>query len=336
MDIANLDIRVNTQDVKKAERDLAGLERQSKGTDRSAAGLSGTAGRLASSLKLVAGFAVAAGSALGAMRLISHIQEVTRLAAKYEMLGITMEVAGRNAGYSTAQMHNFEKALRDQGIAAVEARNTLTRMTAANIDLASSSKLARAAQDVAVVGAINSSEAFERLVYGIQSAQVETLRTIGLNVNFENSYKKLADQLGKNAKDLTEVEKTQARVNIVLEQASKYQGIYERSMTSAAKQMGSMQRHIDDYQVAFGKAFQPAYLEMVKAKTQAYKDLKTAVSDNNFQAGLTAIATAFSTIYSVGMKAASAVHKITSAIGELEVTGLRFEVRGQWKKLWVM
>src|SRR4030042_1025316 len=112
-----------------------------------------------------------AGVALAANKVMNYVEDVTHMAGKYEMLGISMKTAGANAGYSSGQMDAFEIKLRETGIAAIEARQTLSRMAASQMDLAESAKLARAAQDLAVVGGINSSEAFERLIYSIQSAQ---------------------------------------------------------------------------------------------------------------------------------------------------------------------
>jgi hypothetical protein len=207
-------------------------------------------------------------AALGAYKLARHIQEVTHMSGKYMELGIAMKAAGANAGYSGQQMGEFEEGLHRTGIAMIESRQILTKMATANMDLANATKLARAAQDLAVVGGLNSSETFERMTYAIQSAQVEMLRTIGMNVTFERAYKTMAEQLGKNTKELTEQEKTQARMNIVLEEAAKFQGIYEGAMTSAEKQMRSMTRYIDNYKVKFGDAFQPAYLKIVETKTK--------------------------------------------------------------------
>ncbi|MDI6722814.1 MAG: hypothetical protein QMD97_04610, partial [Candidatus Aenigmarchaeota archaeon] len=250
-------------------------------------------------------------------KIKDYIVDVTHMAGRYEMLGISMMTAGKNAGYSIEQMAGFEAKLRETGIAAIEARQTLTRMAASQMDLAESARLARAAQDLAVVGGINSSEAFERLIYAIQSAQVEMLRTIGLNVNFEEGYKKLAKQLGINTTELSEYEKMQSRINTVLQGAAQYQGIYEKAMTSAEKQNLSLKRVIDDYKVAFGEAFQPAYLRMIQAKTEAYKNLTKTVSDPEFQENLKAIAEIFADIYVVASKLPAAISQVTSNLSIL-------------------
>ncbi|KIA78842.1 hypothetical protein QR66_19255, partial [Chromobacterium piscinae] len=105
-----------------------------------------------------------------------------------------MTVVGRNAGYSRAELDAFEQGLRSTGITAEESRNNLTRMIQANIDLAQANKIARVAQDAAVIGNLNSSESFAQLIHGIQTAQTDVLRGIGINADFEASYAKLAAQ----------------------------------------------------------------------------------------------------------------------------------------------
>ena len=264
---------IDTKGVDKASARMNSFERETvSSTDR-----------MTSAFKKV-GAAIAV--YFGTRMIKNHIVEVTRLAGTYEQLGIVMTVSGKNAGYSADQMLRFEDGLKKAGIGAVEARRTLTSLATAQIDLAKSAKLARSAQDLAVVGGINSSAAFERLTYGIKSAQVEVLRTIGLNISFEQTYKDLASELGRSVNSLTNQERTQARVNGVLKEAAKYQGIYAASMTSAAKQMGSLTRHVDAYKLALGKAFQPAYLEYAKTLTIIFKGLKEIVSDPQFEAGL--------------------------------------------------
>jgi hypothetical protein len=258
--------------------------------------------------------AAAAGFLVVANKIKDYIEDVAHMAGRYEELGISMYQAGKNVGYARGEMDSLQKALQETGIAAIESRETLVRMAASNIDLAQSAKLARAAQDLAVVGAMDSSQAFERLVYAVQSAQVEMVRTIGLNVNFEEGYKKMAAQIGVNTAQLTEYQKIQSRVNTVLEGARNYQGLYEQAMTSAEKQQRSLTRYIDNYKVAFGEAFQPAYLRMVEAKTEAYKNLTKAVSDPKLQYNLKAIANTFADIYEWGSKIISIMPSVISSV----------------------
>ncbi|MDX9803727.1 MAG: phage tail tape measure C-terminal domain-containing protein, partial [Dehalococcoidales bacterium] len=220
-----------------------------------------------------------AASWLAAYGTIASVRSITMAAARYETLGIVLEQVGKNAGYTAAQMHEFAKGLQDSGISMTASRQALTRMTQAQLGLTKAAQLGRVAQDAAVVGNINSSEAFERMVYGIQSGQTEILRTIGLNVSFEQGYQKTAKTLGKTAAQLTETEKAQSRLNAVLEYGEHLSGIYEKSMQTMGKQLGSLQRHIENFQVLSGEIFLPVFSEMIKDVTKQITDL------NNYLAG---------------------------------------------------
>jgi len=109
---------------------------------------------------------------LAIRKIVSGVSDIILMAARYETLGIVMRTVGINAGYTYKEMLEFQKGLQKTGISAIEARQSLTRMNQAQLDLTQSSKLARVAQDAAVIGAMNSSEAFNQMVYGIQSANV--------------------------------------------------------------------------------------------------------------------------------------------------------------------
>jgi len=211
--------------------------------------------------------------------LAAGVKEVSMLAARYDTLGVVMGVVGNNAGYTRAEMDQFEASLRKTGITALESRNNLASMASANIDLSKAAQLARMAQDAAVVGNMNSSEAFKQMIYGIKSAQVEVLRTIGINVSFENSYKKVADQLGKNTTELTEQEKTQARLNAVLAQAPTIAGVYEESLTTVGKKLASTARYSEDARVKVGAIFQPALVLLVDTYTDALKGVNAELDN---------------------------------------------------------
>jgi lambda family phage tail tape measure protein len=214
------------------------------------------------------------------------LKESVLLAARVETLGVAMGVVGNNAGYTSAQMDAFEKQVKKMGITTESARASLTMIAAAQMDVSKAADMARVAQDAAVIGGINSSEAFQRMTYGIRAGELEVLRTIGINVNFENSYKKTADQLGITTNMLTDHQKVIARQNAVLEYGVNIQGVYEESMTSTGKKITSLSRYYDELKLSFGEAFSPALgalidmtMEKLKTMLSWFEENKTALGE---------------------------------------------------------
>jgi len=207
------------------------------------------------------------------------IKESTLLNARVETLGVVVGVVGTNAAYTKKEMDSYVEGIRKMGITTQESMSGVIRMTQAHIDLANSSKLARLAQDAAVIANTNSSEAFNRLVLGIQRGETEILRTMGINVSFEESYAKIASQLGKSTNALTENEKINARVNIVMEKGKDIAGSYEAAMGTVGKQFLSMPRYIEETKNQLGELFKPAMGVLIQGITSLLKKMSDQMTE---------------------------------------------------------
>lgn len=238
-------------------------------------------GLVQQALEKVRAVALSVGGALAALfalnRIRAFISESTKLAARYETAGVMLRRVGENAGYTAEQLDYVERALQKTGISMLRSREVATSLISANIDLARATDLARLAQDAAVIANTNSSEAFDRLVQGISSGNVQILRNLGLAVNFQQAYQRAARQVGKAVSELTEYERVQARVNAVMEAGAGIAGTYEAALDTAGKQAGSNARLLEDLRIKLGQVFLPSFRDAVFRYADALKGANDAL-----------------------------------------------------------
>lgn len=280
MDVATLVLAVDANAVKQGGIELDKLTEKGKGAEAQTKKLTTATGALRQAYGDIA-------KAFAAWQIGGFIKDTAMMAARFETLGIVMKIAGNNAGYTRAEIEKYSKALQAQGISMMQSRDAVIQLATANIDLSKAAGLGRAAQDLAVVANINSSEAMMRMIQAIEAGEQEILRTMGMNVSWEASYKKLAAQLGINSDKLTEQQKVMARTNAVLEESIKYQGIYEEAMGTAGKAISSLTRYWDNLKIKMGELFLPALSDSVDTLTRALKasneELDKASKDGTVQ-----------------------------------------------------
>lgn len=206
-------------------------------------------------------------AALGADKLFSFIKESTILAGRVESLGTVMENVGSMAGHTRGGIALLEQQITSLGITLQEARHGLALLAQGQIDLANGAKLARLAQDAAVIAGINSSEAYERIVQSIQRTNTFMLRSLGILINLNNVYRDYAMQHGRVVTTLSTHEKQQAMLNAVMEKGAAIAGTYEASLADAHKRYTSQVRFRQEAARAFGEQFQPIFADIIDGTT---------------------------------------------------------------------
>lgn len=196
-------------------------------------------------------------------RVISFGSDAILYAARTKQLEGALFAVGKANNVAESTTKSLEAQLKTTGITTQDARQSLSRLIAAQVDYTKATQLARLAQDLGRVAGISSSEAFDKLTHAIVTQQPELLRMLGLNVNLQREFQQVARQTGRTAESLSEFEKKQIAVNAVLEAGQGYAGVYKRSLKDAGGQMLSLNRYVLEAKNAFGDQFQPELAKVV-------------------------------------------------------------------------
>ena len=280
-----LDAIWNNENFNKGQTQyIAGLTKATGVTDQfaskigtsGAAGASAFTGGLAAAGGGVLGFAAIIGGTIAIVgklvdgiiaagqKMVAFGTESLMTASRVQQLNYIAQILGQKAGYTSQEINGIVDSVRAEGIAMGVANNLVAQFLRSNLDLAQATQLAKVAQDSATLANIGSSEALDKLIYGIQTLQPEVLRTAGITISLEQAYKEYAQTMGKVVTELTPAEKKQIALNAVLAEGAKVAGAYDASMESAGKQMGTLtSRLIPDLQATLGAPLQTAFFNVI-------------------------------------------------------------------------
>lgn len=301
------------------------LENRVRTTKTLFGGLSKSLGSVSTA---VAGFS----AALGGTRILQFAKDATLLAARVENLGTVLDNVGRISGINSAQIRNVEDSVKRLGITTRSARQSLSQLAQANIDLTKATQLTRIAQDAAVIAGIDSSEAFNRLVVSIQRNDVRLLRNLGIVINLNQVYNQFAQQTGRTAASLTAFEKRQLVLNEVVARGAQITGTYEAALQDSFKQFTSLRRLTEEAVRTFGEQFIPVFEKVVKVTgdwLKAFVAGQTAIGPR-FLANVAAASAALAafTVVVGGLAAAFAAVSIAGGPLTLVLLGLGALIAG--------
>lgn len=246
------------QERREAERQLAAAQQEAAKAE---------AARMAQLTALAVAFATLTAG------LKSYLQNSVEIAARNEVLGTVTEVVAENAGIMTGTMLGQIAVVKDLGITTKDATEAVVDFAQANLDVADASKVARVAQDLAVVAGKDTSETVQTLTRVIQTQQVQMLRQFGITRTAGAVMAEYAREVGKATRDLTALDRQQAIVNLILKEGAAVTGAYERSMDDAGKKASSLSRYQEELADKIGTMLLPVYEKWIDLQTEAYKTL---------------------------------------------------------------
>lgn len=198
-----------------------------------------------------------------ALESVRFLKDLGDTAARTQVLATVLHVVARNAGVSREEIDKVSLRVQKLGITAQSANESLTKFLQAKLDVKFAEPLARAAQDLAVISGMDSSQTFSRLLLNIQQLDTMGLRWMGIVVSMTEATSRYAAAHGKAADALSQNEKQQALMNEVLEKAKGLQGTYEAAMGDVGKQMTSLGRLTTTLKDTLGKQLLPAYSALI-------------------------------------------------------------------------
>jgi hypothetical protein len=140
-------------------------------------------------------------------------------------------------------------------------------LQASGLDKAASGKLsitlARRADDLASRDNLQFGDAVQKIMSGVVG-EAEPLRRHGILLSEEAvKAEAAASGLAENVKAMTDAEKVQARVNLILKQSANAEGDHERTLGGLANQQKKLAGDWENLQTAIGSELVPAGLEAI-------------------------------------------------------------------------
>ena len=210
---------------------------------------------------------IAAGAVLGgaAFSLVKMGKASFSAAARVSELNVAIDAIGKSTGVGAKNIQYAANAIRENGIEMAAAQEMAIEFAQSNLKMAEASRIARTAQDLAVISQKNSTDTAMILTRAIKTGNSMLLKSAGISGQASEGYATYAREVGKTANTLNAQERQQAIINLILLEGTKVAGVYTAAMQEPGKVLRSFPRIINDMQVAMGAALLAGFGPMIKA-----------------------------------------------------------------------
>ena len=261
-------------DVRNAVNNLRRAEKQ---LDQLAAGAQGSVKTINKFNKSLNALGVAAGAA--SFAVIKLGRSSFRAAADVSEMSVAMEAVNKSLKLPPGRINKTANEIRGMGIEMKAAQEMSLLFAQGNLDMAKASKVARVAQDLAVLSQSNSTQTAQTLAYAIQTGNSRLLKSAGITKYAGEAYAEYAATLGKTEAQLTATERQTAVMNMILEEGAKVAGTYEAAMTEPGKVLRSFPRLLNDMQIEFGNVLKEGFGPAIKAGYDLTKALSKTMRE---------------------------------------------------------
>lgn len=208
-----------------------------------------------------------------ALQSVRFLRGLADEAARAQVLSTVLHVVAQNSGYTAEEIDKVDRAVQRLGITAESSRQSLTQFLQAKLDLKFAPALARAAQDLAVIAGVNSSDTFKRMIVNIQQLDTLGLRWMGIIVDRNLAEQKYKQNHQEITGALQKRHQQEALMLEVLEKAKVLEGTYVMAMGDVDKQVQSLDRITKTYRQTLGDSLLPAYSAIVAEITAMFEKL---------------------------------------------------------------
>ena len=205
---------------------------------------------------------------------LRFVAQGLREAAATQRLDTALRTLGEGAGITERQIQGTVRAVEQFGVSGQAARQSLLRLTQANVDLATSTKLAEAAQNLALSTGQETDQVFQQLAFAVQTGNTVLLRRAGIVVDQTAAEQKLADSLGIATSALDENQKRQAVANAIIAEGARLQGIAGEAAATFAARMSELPIVTGDLAETIGKGLLPGINELLGAFITLVRNLR--------------------------------------------------------------
>lgn len=178
---------------------------------------------------------------------------------------IALEVLTENMNLNRDAVEAEIAELRELNLTRAEAERMVARFTKAELDIAQASDVALALTRLSIISDIERAKALELGTNAIVRRRLRQLQALDVGIKYNKAIEDSAKLLEVEGKLLTDSERSQAILNVIIREGNKLRGVENEYIKTGTGLLDSYNTQVKDLQRSLGDTLLPSLIEVLKA-----------------------------------------------------------------------